>query len=120
MEDGIFDEGFREVNTDIDSKDEILVMETAKEALFAAGKGDLAEETFRMGELDGDRRKRPTEEAGVELVKAGLDVWDGWNHDAKVLQIYGICKFLSKKYHFYGKKFEYLKKKLYLCKEFQE
>lgn len=83
MKDGVFDESFREVDTDVDTKDEILVAVFAEDALFAAGEGDFAEEAFCMGEFDGDRRKRPTEIASVVLVKAGLDIRDGGDHDWK-------------------------------------
>ena len=80
MEDGIFDEGFREVNAGVDTKDKILVIVTAEKSLFTAGKGDLPEESFSMGELDWDRRKRTAKIAGIELVKAGLDVRNRWFH----------------------------------------
>ena len=78
MEDRVFDEGFRKVNTDVDTEHEILVAVPTEEALLAAGKGYLAEEAFGMGELDGNRRKGPAEIAGIELVKAGLDIGNRW------------------------------------------
>ena len=74
MEDGIFNEGFRQVNARIDTKDKVLVAISTKEPLFAAGKSHFAEKALRVGELDGDWRQRPAEIAGIELVKAGLDV----------------------------------------------
>ena len=83
MKDGVFNKGFGEVNTDVDAEDEILVAVFAEETLLAAGEGDFAEEAFCMGEFDGDRRKRPTEIAGVVLVKTGLDIGDGGDHDWK-------------------------------------
>lgn len=78
MKDGVFDEGFGKVNTDIYTEDKILIAVTSKETLFAAGKGDLAEEAFGVGELDGDRWQRPAEIACVVLVKAGLDIRNRW------------------------------------------
>ena len=78
MEDGVFDEGLGKVDTDVYTEDEVFVTVTAEEALFAAGKGDFAEEAFCMGEFDGDRRKRPTEIAGIVLVKAELDIGNRW------------------------------------------
>ena len=78
MEDGVFDEGFGQVDTDVNTEDEIFVVVTAEETLFAASEGDFAEEAFCMGELDGNRRKGPTEIAGVVLVKAGLNIGNRW------------------------------------------
>ena len=74
MEDGIFDEGFGEVNAGVDTEDEVLVSETTEEALFAADESDFAEEAFGVGQFDRDRRKGSVEIADVEFVKAGLDV----------------------------------------------
>ncbi len=78
MEDGVLDEGFWEVNADVDTEDEVFVAVTTEETLLAAGEGDLAEEAFCVGEFDGDRRQRPTKIAGVVLVKAGLDIGNRW------------------------------------------
>ena len=80
MEDGVLNEGFREVNTRVDTEHEVLVAVLPEKALFAAGEGEFAEEAFGVGEADGDGRKSPTEETGVEIVKAGLDVGDGGDH----------------------------------------
>ena len=74
MKDGIFDEGFWEIDTRVDTEDEIFVAEAAKETLLATDKGDLAEEAFGVGQFDRDRRKGTVKETGIELVKAGLDI----------------------------------------------
>jgi len=80
MEYGIFDEGFGQINTGVDTEDEVLVMRRAKEPGAMLGEGEFAEESAGMGELDGNRRQRTAEKAGVKLVKTGLYVGDGWNH----------------------------------------
>ena len=77
MEDGVLDEGFRQVNTDVDTQDEIFVAVTREETLLAAGECDFAEKTLGMGEFNGNRRKGTTKETGVVLVKTGLYVRDG-------------------------------------------
>ena len=46
MEDSIFDEGFGQVETGVDTENEILVAVFAEETLLAAGEGDFAEEAF--------------------------------------------------------------------------
>ena len=80
MEDRVLNEGFGEVNADVYAKDKILVAVLAEETVFAAGEGEFAEEAFGVGEADGDGRKRPTEKAGVEVVKTGLYVRDSGGH----------------------------------------
>ena len=74
MEDGVFDESFGKVDTNVYTKDEILIAVFAKEALFAAGEGNFSKEAFSVGELDGNRGKGTSEETGIVLVKARLDV----------------------------------------------
>ena len=44
------------------------------------GEGEFAEESAGMGKLDGNGRERPAEKAGVEVVKAGLDVRERGEH----------------------------------------
>ncbi len=80
MEDGVLNDGFGEVNTRVDTEHEVLVAVVPEKALFAAGEGEFAEEAFGVGEADGDGRESPTEETGIEIVKAGLDVGDGGDH----------------------------------------
>lgn len=80
VEDGVFDEGFGQVNTGIDTEDEVRVMGRAKEPGAMLGEGEFAEESAGMGKLDGNGRERPAEKAGVELVKAGLDVRERGEH----------------------------------------
>ncbi len=80
MEDGVFDEGFGQVNTGIDTEDEVRVMGRAKEPGAMLGEGEFAEESAGMGKLDGNGRERPAEKAGVELVKAGLNVRERGEH----------------------------------------
>ena len=46
MEDGVFDESFGKVDTDIDPEDKVFVAVFAEETLLAASEGDFAEETF--------------------------------------------------------------------------
>ena len=79
MEDGILNEFFWQVDADVDAEDEIFVAVATEKALFAAGEGEFAEETFGVGEADGDRRALPAEEAGVVLVKTGLYVRNRWD-----------------------------------------
>jgi len=74
MEDGVLNEFFRQVDARVDAENEVFVFITAKEALLAAGKGHLAEKTLGVAEFDGDKRKGTAEEAGVVLVKTGLDI----------------------------------------------
>ena len=81
MEDRVLNEGFREVNTRVDTEHEVLVAVLPEKALFAASEGEFAEEAFGVGEADGDGRERPTEETGIEIIKAGLDVGDGGDHE---------------------------------------
>ena len=76
MEDRVLDERFGKVYADVDTEDEVFIAVLAEETLLAAGKGEFAEEAFGVGEADGYGRKRPTEKAGVEVVKAGLYVRD--------------------------------------------
>ena len=83
MENGIFDEGFGQVNAGVDTENKVLVPGRAEEPGAMFGEGEFAEESAGMGELDRDRRERPAEEACVVFVKAGLDVGDGWYHDWK-------------------------------------
>ena len=80
MEDSIFDEGFGQVDTGIDTEDEVFVTGGSKEPGAMPGEGQFAKESAGMGELDGNRRQRIAEEAGVKLVKAGLDVGNRWDH----------------------------------------
>ena len=80
MEDGVFDEGFGQVNTGIDTEDEVRVMGRAKEPGAMLGEGEFAEESAGMGKLDGNGRERPAEEAGVVFIKAGLNIRDGGLH----------------------------------------
>jgi len=80
MEYGIFDEGFRQVDTGVNTEDEVLVTGRAEEPGAMLGEGEFAKESAGMRELDGDGRERTAEEAGIELIKAGLDVGDGGNH----------------------------------------
>ena len=77
MENGVLDKGFRQVNTDVDTQDEIFVAVTREETLLAASEGDFAQKAFGVGEFNGNRRKLPTKETGIVLVKTGLYVWDG-------------------------------------------
>ena len=55
MKDGVFDEGFGQVDAGIDAEDEVLVSVASKESLLAPDKGEFAEEALGMGELDGNR-----------------------------------------------------------------
>ena len=80
MKDGIFDEVFGQVDTGVDTQNEVLVARRAKEPGAMLGKGQFAEERAGMGELDRDRRKGATEEADIVLVKAGLYVRNRWDH----------------------------------------
>lgn len=74
MEDGVLNEFFRQVNTGINTQDEVLVAVSGKQALPTTSKSHLAKETFGVAESDGDGRKRTAEETGIILVKTGLDV----------------------------------------------
>ena len=76
MEDGVLDEVFREVDARVDAEDEVLVSDRSEEPRAAAGKGHFAEEGARVREFDRDRRQGRSKETGVELIKAGLYVWD--------------------------------------------
>ena len=120
MEDGIFDKVFGQVDTGVDTEDKVFVSGRAEEPGAMFGEGEFAKESAGMGELDGDGRQGTAEKTGIELVKAGLDVGDGGNHGTKIAHFWDICKFLSEKLHFRGKKFGNLKKMYYLCREFQE
>ena len=77
MEDGVLDEVFREVDARVDAEDEVLVSGRSEEPRAAAGKCHFAEEGARVREFDRNQRQRRSKETGVELVKAGLYVWDG-------------------------------------------
>jgi len=81
MEDGIFDERFREVNAGIDAEDEVLIAVLTKKTMLAASESEFAEEAFGIGETYGDWGKLPAEIAGVEVIKAGLDIGNGGNHE---------------------------------------
>ena len=78
MQDRVFDQLFRQVDPGVDTQHEILIAVSAEEPLFAAGKSHFAEKALRVGEFDGDWRQRPAEIAGIELVKAGLDIRNRW------------------------------------------
>ena len=77
MEDGVLDEVFGEVDARVDAEDEVLVSGRSEEPRAAAGKCHFAEEGARVREFDRNQRQRRSKETGVELVKAGLYVWDG-------------------------------------------
>jgi len=83
MKDGIFDELFGQVYTGVDTEDKVRVMGGTKEPGAMFGEGQFTKERAGMGEFDGNGRKGPAEKAGIELIKAGLDVGDGWNHGSK-------------------------------------
>ena len=55
MKDGVFDEGFGQVDAGIDAEDEVLVSVASKESLLAPDKGEFAEEALRVGEFDRNR-----------------------------------------------------------------
>ena len=74
MEDGVLNEFFRQVNTGIDTQDEVLVAVSGKQALSTSSESHLAEEPLGMAESNRDGRKRTAEETGIILVKTGLDV----------------------------------------------
>ena len=97
MEDGVLDEGFGQVNADVDAEDEIFVAVATEKALFAASEGQFAEETFGVGKADGNSGKLPAEIAGIELVKAGLDIGDGGFHK-NVSGVWGTFSGLSSDY----------------------
>ena len=80
MEDGIFDKVFGQVDTGIDTQDEVFVTGRAEEPGAMFGEGEFAKESAGMGELDGDGRQGTAEKTGIELTKTGLDVGDGGNH----------------------------------------
>jgi hypothetical protein len=77
MEDGVFDEGFGQVETGIDTENEVIIGPGAKEPFAMFGKSEFSEESAGVGQFNGNRRERTRKEAGVELVKAGLDIGDG-------------------------------------------
>lgn len=77
MEDGILDEGLGQVDTDVDTENEVLVVHRTKEPRTTTCEGHFAEKTLGMREFDGDRRKLRGEETGIELVKTRLYVVDG-------------------------------------------
>lgn len=76
MENRVLDERFRQVDADVDAEDEVLVAIAAKEALLATRERHLAEEALGMRELNRNRRKGASKEAGVVVVEAGLYVGD--------------------------------------------
>lgn len=78
MENGVLDKGFRQVNTDVDTQDEIFVAVTREEALLAASEGDFAQKAFGVGEFNGNRRQGTGKETGIVLVKTGLYVRNRW------------------------------------------
>ena len=78
MEDGIFDEGFGEVDAGVDAEDEVFVAVPTEETLLAAGEGKFTEKAFCVGEFNGDRRKGTVEKAVIELVETELDIWNRW------------------------------------------
>lgn len=77
MEDGVLDEVFGEVDARVDAEDEVLVAKRSKEPRATTSEGHLAEEGASVREFDLNRRQGRSKETGVELVKAGLYVWDG-------------------------------------------
>ena len=101
MEDGIFDKLFGQVDTGVDTEDEVRVMGRPKEPGTMFGEGEFAKKCAGMGEFDGNKRKRPAEKAGIEHIKAGLDVGKRGLHlgfkfqisVAKVHKIIDSCKY---------------------------
>ena len=103
MEDGIFDKVLGQVDTGVDTEDKVFVTGRAEEPGAMFGEGEFAKESAGMRELDGDRGKRTAEEAGIELIKAGLDVINRWLHlEFKIYSLFLFRGLIAKRQSWQG------------------
>ena len=87
MEDGVLDEGFRQVETSVDTEGKIRINPVAEEPFSMLDEGHFAQESAGIRELDRDRRKGAGEEAGVVLVEALLNIFFGRNQGNLIFDV---------------------------------